>query len=480
MYPFFKKLTIVGLLSATLAILVFKSLIISLAFFVLFFCAGLLWRVDEPPILAFALAFQWIFVVAGYLYTIAGGDLGEDALIGNVDLAVLLSLVGLICIAFGMRLGLLLWHRRLPKQSDPEINIHTLFWATVITYSVSWIVEISPMDIFFNAAQIIYSVLSFRDVLLCLLWLIIFQRREGYRYGWIAFVIALLPRFTSKQSTFKELIFMVLVVALIEFKPWIKTAAQRTWNRRLVVGFVITSVLLFAAGVIWEGAVKPVWRTLEFQGTPMQTLDAFAHVTATTTREMDEKKGIEAFISRVSSITQFALVLDRVPSLVPHEDGRLTRRALNHILLPRLLFPSKENLGSDSWLAEDYAGLTIAEDTSVGIGYMAEFYVDFGISGMFPCLFVLGFFFGIAYRLIFVLSPTYTIGSALVIVPFIGDFITYEASLPKLVGGFIMTTGVLLVLSRLVPLIGPRKTALGSRLIVDINEIQNTHRSRAS
>ena len=452
MYPLFRKFTIIGLVSGAVALLIFQSFIAGFAFFVVFFCAGLLWRANEPPILSFALAFQWIFVVAGYLYTAAGGDLGE-ALIGNIDLAVLLSLIGLVCIAFGMRLGLAVIRKQCPEQSLDQVNLRTLFWVTVITYSISWVIEISPMDIFFDAAQILYSILGFREVLFCLLWLVILRRREGYRYGWIAFVVALLPRFISRQSTFKELIFMLLVVALTEFKPWIKTAAQRIWNRRLVTAFAITSTLLFAAGVIWEGAIKPVWRTLEFQGTPLETLDVFAHVTAATTSEMDEEKGVQAFVSRLSSVTQFALVLDRVPAVVPHENGWLTKRALNHVLLPRVLFPNKENLGSDSWLAETYAGMTIGEDTSVGIGYMAEFYVDWGTVGMMPCLLALGFFFGVAYRMMFLLSPASVIAGALVIVPFMGNFITYEATLPKILGGFIMTAAILLLLSRAIPLL---------------------------
>jgi hypothetical protein len=449
MYPLLRQFSIAGLGAGALGSLIFGSLLAGFSFFVVFLCAGLVWRANEPPILPFAVSFQWVFIVAGYLYTRAGGELGEYALIGNVELAVFLSLVGLLCVAIGMRFGLALFGRRSSAaKTDALPDMMPLFWATIITYSVSWIIEISPMEIFFHAAQILYSVLSFREVLFCLLWLTILRRREGYRYGFIALLIALLPRLTSRQSTFKELIFMLLVVVLIEFKPWVKTTAQRLWNRRIATSLGLSVVLLVIAGVVWEGAVKPVWRTIEFEGTPLQTLDAFAHVTAATTSEMDEEKGLEAFITRLSSITQFALVLDRVPSLVPFENGTLTKRALMHVLVPRLLFPNKENLGTDSWLAEEYAGLTVGENTSVGIGYMAEFYVDFGIAGMFPCLLALGLFLGVAYRLIFLLSPNYMIGGVVMIVPFIGSFITFEASLPKLLGGFIMSTLILLILSR--------------------------------
>src|SRR5207302_2606019 len=139
------------------------------------------------------------------------------------------------------RVGFAIWGRKLSEHlaweraREPFYDVRNLFWVTVATYAASWFVEIVPMEILFNASQIIAGALSFREVLLCLLWLTIFSRREGYRYGLIALVVAVVPRFISVQSNFKELIFMVLVVMLVEFKPWIKTARQHTLNRQILV-----------------------------------------------------------------------------------------------------------------------------------------------------------------------------------------------------------------------------------------------------
>jgi hypothetical protein len=455
MYPFAKGSLVFGLIAGCAGSLIFGSLLAGFAFLVLFVAAGIVWRADEPPILSFCLAFQWVFIVAGYLYDRAGGFL-EEMTLGDVDGAIFLSLIGLLCVAVGLRAGIHLLDRRLLRHREVseaylEFEIRKLFLVTIITYSVSWVIEISPMDMMFNAAQIIFSVLSFREVLLALLWLTILRRREGYKYGVIAFVIAVVPRFISKQSTFKELVFMMLIVAVAEFRPWIKDAVQRRWHRRLATALISLSILLVIAGAAWEGAIKPIWRNLEIEGSPTEKLETFIHITEFAATEADRQGWLEALVSRISSITQFALVLDRVPQTVPHEDGRLTIRAIKHIVVPRVLFPNKENLGTDSWMAEEFAGLTIGEDTSVGIGYMAEFYVDWGRWGMMPCLLVLGLFLGIAYALIYLLIPSYEVARALVIVPFMANFITYEATLPKLLGGFIMTVVLLIVLSRYVP-----------------------------
>src|SRR5438270_3969176 len=330
-YPFTKRFLFVGIVAGLLGGLIFRMPLAGLSWFVVFVAVGLVWRRDEPPVLPFALAFQWVFIVAGYLYWCTGGVV-EEFLFGGVELAVLLSLSGLLCLAVGLRLGMAILRRPLlrraafARQTNEVFDLKQLFWVTVITYSVSWVIEFSPMNtssvMVFNAAQILGGIIAFREVLFCLLWLTILRRREGYSYGLIAFVVAVVPRFISTQSTFKELIFMLLIVIVAEYRPWIKTDAQRQWHRRIGVALLAISVFLVAAGAAWEGAIKPKWRTFEIEGSPMEKLDAFVGVAESATSESESESWLQALIRRVSSISQFALVLTRVPDVVPHAGGQ--------------------------------------------------------------------------------------------------------------------------------------------------------------
>src|SRR5438132_7050440 len=97
-YPFTKSFFLSGIVAGFLGALAFGTLIAGFAWFVVLGVVGLVWRADEPPILSFALAFQWVFIVVGYLYWRAGGRV-DDLLLGNVELAIFLSLVGLLCLA---------------------------------------------------------------------------------------------------------------------------------------------------------------------------------------------------------------------------------------------------------------------------------------------------------------------------------------------------------------------------------------------
>ena len=97
----------------------------------------------------------------------------------------------------------------------------------------------------------------------------------------------------------------------------------------------------------------------------------------------------------------FAYVLKRVPDSIPHENGKLWGKAIRHVLMPRIFFPEKARLRSDSELTMIYTGLVLASDaqgTSISMGYMAESYVDFGSVFMYVPILILGALWGGIYR----------------------------------------------------------------------------------
>lgn len=58
-------------------------------------------------------------------------------------------------------------------------------------------------------------------------------------------------------------------------------------------------------------------------------------------------------------------------------------------LVPRALWSGKSTAAGSGYLVSDYTGMTFAEGTSVGIGQIMEFYINFGATGVFVgCLIV--------------------------------------------------------------------------------------------
>jgi hypothetical protein len=109
---------------------------------------------------------------------------------------------------------------------------------------------------------------------------------------------------------------------------------------------------------------------------------------------------LDGLVDRMWTIYYPALAMARVPTVTEHTNGTLIIGAIQHILTPRVFFPDKADLPSDSDLVRKYTGLFVAgreSGTSIAFGAMAESYVDFGMPMMFipPVLF--GIFCGIAY-----------------------------------------------------------------------------------
>jgi hypothetical protein len=63
------------------------------------------------------------------------------------------------------------------------------------------------------------------------------------------------------------------------------------------------------------------------------------------------------------------------------------------IFIPRAIWPDKPTVGGGGNLATEFTGINFAEGTSVGVGQVLEFYMNFGMWGVLAGFAVLGFIF---------------------------------------------------------------------------------------
>jgi hypothetical protein len=142
-------------------------------------------------------------------------------------------------------------------------------------------------------------------------------------------------------------------------------------------------------------------------------------------------------VGRLWTIPLPARALNRVPSLLPYEHGAILERALVHIATPRILFPDKESLSSDSEEVRKYAGVWVAgpeQNTSIAFGYAAESYVDFGIPGMFVPVLGFGIVMGAAYIFFLRTIQNHELATAFVVTTFWMSLYLFERSWVKTLG----------------------------------------------
>lgn len=84
-------------------------------------------------------------------------------------------------------------------------------------------------------------------------------------------------------------------------------------------------------------------------------------------------------------------VMDYVPDHHPYANGQTIKDAIVASALPRFLYPDKPTSGGQSNM-ENYAGVTLNENTSMDISQVGEAYANFGVVGGIIMMFCLGLF----------------------------------------------------------------------------------------
>jgi len=149
--------------------------------------------------------------------------------------------------------------------------------------------------------------------------------------------------------------------------------------------------------------------------------------------------GMDALVMRISYVNFFALTIENVPSRIPYENGALWKASVTHMLMPRLFFPDKPML-DDSERTRTYTGMNVAgieQDTSIGIGYVGESYIDYGPIWMFAPIFLLGVLYGVINRFFITATRYKLLGSALAVSVLVFNAYEIETSNTKLLGGVI-------------------------------------------
>ena len=415
--------------------------------------AKLLWRPGEPPILFAAFFIQWLQAsVAVFRASFYGADLaalyaGHLGVGDGIITATWLSLFGLLILAAGIRLAL----RGVGPAAFTELisgirqySLNKAFGSYCIAQlavsgmeAVTWV---NP-----GLTQALIALSNFRWIFFFVLAVIVFVQRRGY---WLLAFVCLFEIARGLLSFFADYkdVFLMLAMSFLTVRP-------RLNLRTAVLTSLIIGALLVLSSA-WS-VVKTDYRDFLNGGSGRQEILV---TTAEQLERLDDlmfnkglthlSVGFDRLMRRIEYTFFFGRIVERVPSVLPHDDGAIWGGAVMHVLSPRLLFPEKPALGSDVQNTQRYAGLRLTEQggwqTEIPMGYMAESYIDFGSLGMFVPILLLGVLYGFQYR--YAITRTrYMIlafGAAPVLITSASKF---ELSAAKILGGSLTSFGVFVI-----------------------------------
>ncbi len=414
----------------------------------------LLWRNDFPPILLLPVLFQWSEVAIMPISTIWNG-LSIDEISNfnaNMEPAAYLGLAGIVSLAFGMYFGCKLKYRsyfnRKLKESVRRWGVRKVrrlsIFAIIFGYTLSTIVSIVPPSLH----QPVLAAASIKYLGLFALTYSSLLSRSNYKLLALIVLGDIIFGMTGFFAEFKFTVLTVFVAAI---------SARSNFRREDIFVFFGTSIAVLIVAIFWS-AMKADYRTFVNHGTGYQVVDvsmgqrlSYIGGFASAMDLSTVSDGFERLVRRHGYIEFLALTMENVPNRQAHEYGNMTWQAIKHVTMPRILFPNKPSLPSDTAVMLEYTGLPPLWDlskVSISLGNLTEMYIDFGVFGALVIEFILGFGVG---RLVYELSsykklsPLLNAGFCVMIVLPICYFGT---SLPKLVGSFIYISAIVFFLQR--------------------------------
>jgi len=339
--------------------------------------------------------------VLGFFWLAVAGDLGAADLVGFSvsdssfsqyrETAIYFSLAALLALALGMRLGGGLAsnyddsdHEARGKSPRIRLDLNRV----LILYGLSLVLNIGLSRVAANFPSIANPVLAFSLFDYMFLYLIaatVLERQRGYGVLLVVVVAAMVSGMVGYWSSYKEPFYIVvLAMALVR-----KNLVAREWAIG-VVGLL---------AVIWISLTWTVIKT-EYRGFVVQRSleDRVEWLSdAYLDRPINYADAGVKLLERVGYTSLFSIILTKDSYGSLPKGIAFYEAALQHVLMPRVLFPDKSAL-DDSAITARLIGWHIGERTSIGVGYTAQAYVDFGFPGMLVPVFFIGLGLGWTLR----------------------------------------------------------------------------------
>lgn len=447
-----------GLLPAALVIFVIGGIgpnldLSFLAIIVLLVGAVLLWRPGETPVLLFTFGLGWLGAsIEIFNSNWAGRSLEHWVEApGDMRLATILSLLGLLALACGARVGAgtaeagLAAQARASAIAEPLFNWFKLYLiASAMGYAavaMNWFVP--------GISQLVLGVITIKWAFFYMLAFAAFAGHRTRQWYWAALAFEIAAGTGGFFSDFKTPL-------IISFMAFVAAGTRATPGYVFAAGGFACVTLAF--GIVWT-AIKGDYRQFVSGGTGAQVVVVDSSARWDKLIELvgglrgDElADATDKMIQRIAYVQFFGATLRHVPLLESHTDGELLLDALSRPFAPRVLFPDKTDVDDTARTNRYTGGIagTEVEGTSISLGYIAEMYIDFGVMLMLPALAFIGWIYGATYRLLVRRlrgSRFMGMGFASMVLFHVGSL---DNSFTKIFGGLVATLLVVWVLSQFV------------------------------
>ena len=374
--------------------------LLALSVFVLLAGLKLMWTSDGLFVLPAAYLFHWLETSIGLIYKAFFNREVATFHASNYQPMVLISLACCLVLAIGVRGGMALMRQY--RIAGPRVEYAFSFAFLAVVYVIATSFEGTLVVMAADYPSVRQIIVTADMARLGVLFLVIRRLLSpSPRWMLIALILSIevVLGITGFFAGFRE----PLVLAALALLEIFDRRNVRHW-----AALALASAGALAIGLLWMG-IRSEYRRNYIE------LDNFATSRSARLRDVRSLSAdflradseatwdtADTLVDRLWTVYYPALALERVPSHVPHTHGEILSAALVHIVTPRVFFPAKPELPSDSEKVRKYAGVWVAgaeHNTSIAFGYAAEAYIDYGVPLMFLPVLCFGVAMGVLYAL---------------------------------------------------------------------------------
>lgn len=395
--------------------------------------AGLGWHL-APPVLAWLIAINMLTIWADIAtIELNNGGWTFTGVQANLPDAIVRSSCAIAFLAIGMRCGLFLGRELFGYRR----NVLQDQAASVAPYSAH---RISLAYVAFLPALIVVGIIGQTMPVLS---------QPAYMFKLLKFVLIYLLAarvFVTGRNTYLLVLVIAAEIVIGSIDGWahykegffIVLIALAACSRRFTfkqVAFALAGIAaMLYLSLAWT-AVKKEFRT-RIAGSDASTSLAWL-ADKYFGGELDFATAAVDLLDRVGYNKFYAMIMNANTD----DMQGIYQRALLHIVTPRVFFPDKAVLDDSAQTAEAL-GWLIDEDTSIGLGYVAQAHIDFGFPGLLIPMIALGAVIGAIYAY-FLTRPAPPLIREAFAVACLFNALAFAGNIDKQLGGMIWALLVL-------------------------------------
>jgi hypothetical protein len=349
----------------------------------------------KPTIFILLFLYHFVQIISGIiLVDFLDIDISyRTQLLGTATIFSFLGLIALIIpiIYFQKKIPTLTFQQI--KMFSQNLSVKRTFELYVAMFFIVNLLSIIAFQ-YEGLTQIIFSFRNIKWFIFLLLGFQVIIKNELKIHFIVIVVIEFLLGLLSFFSDFKTITFYLFIL-LIFFVTKV--------NFKQVLILLFSLIILLFLGIKWT-SVKGEYRSYLNKGTQTQTVrveqnQAFDKLMELSDKETDFNKSAAQFFDRIQYTFHLAKTMERIPSVLPYENGGNISSILSYVTTPRYFNPNKEFIKTSA-KATKYTGIAYLgseSGVSFSLGYFADCFIDFGYIGMLFPLLALGFIYGLSY-----------------------------------------------------------------------------------